>query len=75
MELSIIESRIQSMNDSEYFNKKDLDFLKKEITQFIRKLDNYFGDNDGERLDTDSLEFVFTLLKLRTLEYFGEYEN
>ena len=63
------------MNDSEYFNKKDLDFLKKEITQFIRKLDNYFGDNDGERLDTDSLEFVFTLLKLRSLEHFGEYEN
>ena len=75
MKLEEIESKIQSMVESEYFNSKDITFLKKEITSFIRKLDKHFGDNDGERLDVDSLEFVFTLFKLRTLEHFGEYEE
>jgi len=75
MKLSVIESRIESMVDSEYFSKEDIIFLKKEITQFIRNLDNHFGDNDGERLDTDSMNFIKTFLELRMLEHFGEYED
>ena len=75
MKLSEIEAKIQSMQESEYFESDELEFLSKEINQFIISLDGYFGDNDGERLDTDSLEFVFELIKLRALRHFGEYDD
>lgn len=75
MKLSEIQSKIKSMVESEYFEKNDLKFIETEISIFIDNIDNHFGDNDGERLDVDSLEFLFTLLRLRTLENLGEYED
>ena len=75
MKLSEIESKIQSMVESEYFKEDEIKFLTNHIMKFNKDLSDYFGNNDGEALDTDAIEFVIQLTKLRMLQMLGEYEE
>lgn len=70
-----LTDRIKSMLESGYFKNEEIRFLNQTIDKFCKDLDEFFGDNDGERLDTDSINFIYTLLKLKMFEHFGEYTD
>lgn len=57
-----IEQKIQELQDSEYLSSEDADKVMKEVDNFIKLLNDYFGYNDGEPLDEDGINFIIEYL-------------
>lgn len=75
MQLRKLETKVRTMTDSEFFKTDELKFIEEKILSFVNKINDYFGDNDGEALDEDGIAFVVELLRLRMLEANGVFEE
>jgi len=64
-----LDKKINHMLDSEFLQDEELNKLNNAINDWIKTLDDIFGDNDGEPLDEDGIKFVTDLLKYRLLEH------
>jgi len=64
-----LDKKINHMLDSEFLQDEELNKLNNAINDWMKTLDDIFGDNDGEPLDEDGIKFVTDLLKYRLMEH------
>lgn len=57
--------KIAEMRHSEFLRPNEQKFIDKETEKFIKKINEFFGDNDGEPLDETGIKFVMDYLKLQ----------
>jgi len=64
-----LDKKINHMLDSEFLKEEEMNKLNNAINDWMKTLDDIFGDNDGEPLDEDGIKFVTDLLKYRLMEH------
>jgi len=64
-----LDKKINHMLDSEFLQDEEMNKLNNAINDWMKTLDDIFGDNDGEPLDEDGIKFVTDLLKYRLMEH------
>src|SRR3989304_3860659 len=57
-----LDKKINHMLDSEFLQDEELNKLNNAINDWMKTLDDIFGDNDGEPLDEDGIKFVTDLI-------------
>ena len=60
-----LENKLEEMVKSEFIEPNELGLVRVECNNFIEKVNDIFGYNDGEPLDQDGLKFVLEMLELK----------
>lgn len=68
-------AEINRMMKSEFLQKKELTIIDLEMDKWINFLDNLFGDNDGEKLEEEGINYISTLFKYRLMDYFAVLQD
>lgn len=64
MKHSELVKKSTEMRHSQFLKSHEMRFLDREVEDFIKKINDFFGYNDGEPLDEDGVKFVTDYLKL-----------
>ena len=60
-----LETEIRHHMNTDFIEKEQLLIVESILDEMIGRIDNVFGDNDGEPLDEDGIKFITKLLELK----------
>jgi len=70
-----IENKLTEMEKCEFLKTSEFNSLDIKISFFIKEVNDIFGDNDGEPLEKDGIDFVIELMKYKWMLANAVYEE
>ena len=61
-------AKIDFMMKSEFLQPEQIKSIDEEMDKWIKFLDDEFGDNDGEQLGEEGINFIISLFKYRLMD-------
>ena len=65
MNQSQIDEQLAELKNSGFFRDEEFKMIQSKCDYFINEINNELGDNDGEPLDEDGIQFITKLLELK----------